>query len=157
MKFAKYLHKELIFLGLPCNSKEETTEFLTEALCNYYKLPYKKEILHDIEEREKMKSTGLGNGLAVPHGRVELLDRLYVAFAISDKGIEWQAEDNEPVHYIFFIIGPTKLEKEYLEALGDISRIMIRHDVREGMHNVKKPEEVIQIIKKSGTRHRRRD
>lgn len=157
MKFAKYLHKELIFLELLCKSKEETIEFLTEALCNYYKLPYKNEILHDIMEREKAKSTGLGNGLAVPHGRTDLADKLYVVFGRSDKGIEWCSVDNKPAHYIFFIVGPSRLAKEYLETLGDISRIMIRHDVREGMHNVKKPEEVIQIIKKSGTRHRRRD
>lgn len=156
MKFARYLHKELVFLRLSCSSKEETIEYLTEMLCNYYKLPYKKEILHDITEREKVKSTGLGNGLAVPHGRVDLLDRLYVAFARPDKGIEWQAMDNQPVHYIFYIIGPTKLEKEYLEALGDISRIMMRHDVREGIHTAKKAEEAITLIKKSGVRHGKR-
>lgn len=157
MKFAKYLHKELVFLGLSCSSKEETIKYLTDALCNYYKLPYRKEILHDIIEREKVKSTGLGNGLAVPHGRVDLLDRLYVAFARSDKGIEWQAMDNKPVHYIFFIVGPTKLENEYLEALGDISRIMMRHDVREGIHTARKAEETITLIKKSGIRHDKRE
>lgn len=156
MRFAKYLHKELIFLNLNCNSKKEVIEFLAVALCDYYKLPYKKEILDDIMERERLKSTGLGNGLAVPHGRVELLERLYVAFALSDKGIEWQAVDNNPVHYIFFIVGPTKLEKEYLEALGDISRIMLRHDVREGIHTAKKAEEAISIIKGSGVRHGKR-
>lgn len=156
MKFARYLHNELIFFGLPCNSKEESVRYLTEAVCNYYKLPYKDEILYDVMKREKIKSTGLGNGLAILHGRVELLDRLYVAFARADKGIEWQAVDNNPVHYIFFIVGPTKLEREYLEALGDISRIMLRHDVREGIHTAKKAEEAIAIIKESGVRHGKR-
>lgn len=156
MKFAGYLHKELIFLGLSCNSKRETTEYLTKALCNFYKLPYKEEILSDVVKREKIKSTGLGNGLAVLHGRTDLVDRLYVAFGRSDKGIDWGSVDNKPVHYIFFIVCPTKLENEYLEALGDISRIMIRHDVRESIHAAKKPEEVIQIIKESGIRHKKR-
>lgn len=156
MKFAKYLHKELVFLGLSSGTKEEAIGYLTEAVCNYYKLPCEKEILHDVLEREKMKSTALGNRLAIPHGRVELLERLYIAFARSDKGIEWQAIDNKPVHYIFFIVGPIKLENEYLEALGDISRIMMRHDVREEIHLAEKEENVIEIIKKSGIRHMKR-
>lgn len=156
MKFAKYLNKKLIFLNLPCSSKEEAVEFLTQALCDYYKLPYKEEILLDVLQREKVKSTGLGNGLAVPHGRTDLVDKLYVLFARSDKGIDWSSVDNKPAHYIFYIVGPSKLAKEYLETLGNISRVMVRHDVREGIHIAKMPEEVISIIKKSGVRHRKR-
>lgn len=156
MKIARYLNKKLIFLGPPCNTKKEIIEYLINAVCDYYKLPYKKEILHDVIKREEIKSTGLGGGLAVPNGRTSLLDKLYVAFARSDKGIDWSSIDSKPVHYIFFIIGPARLENEYLETLGDISRIMIRHDVREGIHIAKKPEEVMEIIKESGIRHKKR-
>lgn len=156
MKFAGYLRKEMIFLGLPCNSKKDAIEYLAGKLCDYYKLSYKREVLHDVIERENIKSTGLGHGFAVLHGRTELADRLYAAFGRSDEGIDWGSIDNKPVHYMFFIVGPTKLEEQYLEALGDISRIMVRHDVREGIHNAKKPKEVIRIIKESGTRHEKR-
>lgn len=156
MKFARYLRKELIFLNLDCTSKEKTLMFLTEALCNYYKLPYKDEILCDAFRREEVKSTGLGNGLAIPHCRTDLVDNLYVLFARSDEGIEWASNDDKPVHYIFYIVSPTRLEKEYLEVLGDISRVMSRYDVREAIKIAKKPGEVIQIIKKSGVRRKKR-
>lgn len=156
MKFAKYLHKELVFLNLNCKSKDELLDFLTKEVCAFYKLSGKDQILCDITKRENIKSTGLGKGLAIAHGREECMDRLYVAFARCDNGIDWSSVDNKPVRYIFFIVGPTKLENEYLEALSDISRIMVRHDIREGIHNAKDPEEVIRIIKDSGIRHEKR-
>lgn len=156
MKLAKYLKKELVFLNLPYISKEEVIGYLTKALCNHYKLSCKEEIMQDIMKRENIKSTGLGKGLAIPHGRTDLLSELYVAFARSEKGIDWSSIDNKPVHFIFFIVGPSRLEKEYLETLGGISRIMIRHDVIREISTVKEPEEVIQIIKKSGVRHMKR-
>jgi mannitol/fructose-specific phosphotransferase system IIA component (Ntr-type) len=157
VKFAQYLHEELIFLNMPCGSKEKTITYLAQELCKYYKLSYLDEVLQDVHSREKIKSTGLGKGLAIPHGRVESADRLYIAFGLCEKGIEWDSVDDEDVHYIFFIIGPSKLENEYLEALGDISRIMIRHDIKEGIHHAKSAQEVIDLIKESGIRHGNRD
>lgn len=153
MKFAEYLHKELIFLNPPCLSKRDTIEYLTNKLSDHYGLPYRNRILEDVLEREKVKSTGLGKGLAIPHGRVEFADKLYTAFARCDNGIEWESADKESVEYIFFIVGSSKLEKEYLEILGDICRIMIRHDVKEKVKCAKTPEEVIEVIKASGVRH----
>lgn len=156
MKFAKYLNKELIFLNLLYRSKEEVIRYLTQVLCSYYKLSCEEEILQDVMKRENVKSTGLGKGLAIPHGRTDLLSELYVVFARSSEGIDWSSVDNKPVHYIFFIVGPSRLEKEYLETLGDISRIMMRHDVIGGISTAKEPQDVIQIIKKSGIRHKKR-
>lgn len=156
MKFAIYLHKELIFLKLDCETKESVLQYLTEKLCDYYRLTCKQEILHDIKQRENIKSTGLGQGLAIPHGRTELVNRLYVVYAYSEKGIEWFSEDKQPVHFIFLIVGPAFLEKEYLGALSDISRIMIRHDVKDAVRNAKTPEDIISVIKQSGIREGKR-
>lgn len=153
MKFAKYLHEELIFLDLPYHTKSEVIECLVHVICKYYNLPIEKEILKDVWERESIKSTGLGKGLAIPHARIDTTDRFYIAFAHSEQGVDWGSIDNKPVHYIFFIVGPTKLEEEYLEALSDISRIMIRQEVREGVHHAQTPSEVISIIRESGTRN----
>lgn len=156
MKFAKLLHRDVVFLDLPCSTKESAIEFMAKKMCGYYNISYQSELARDVLDREQVKSTGLGNGLAVPHGRTDLVDKLYVLFARSLKGIEWNAPDGQPAHYIFFIIGPSKLAKEYLETLGDISRIMIRHEIRDGIHNAETPDEIINIIRKSGARHKRR-
>lgn len=152
MKLAEYLDKKLIFLDVPYSTKDGLIEFLTHAVCKYYNISEKNKILSDVKERENAKSTGLGKGLAIAHGREESMERMYVAFARSAKGIEWASIDTEPVHYIFFIIGPSKLESEYLKALSDISRIMMRHDVRETVGTAKDPVEIIKIVKDSGTR-----
>jgi PTS system fructose-specific IIA component/PTS system nitrogen regulatory IIA component len=157
MKFAQYLHEELIFLDIPSKTKDEATLFLSNAMCEYYQISASDRIICYVRQREAVKSTGIGKGLAIAHAREETMDKLYVAFARSDKGIEWDSVDKELVHYIFFIVGPTKLESDYLEILSDISRIMLRHDVREGIHNAKSPIEVINIIKNSGVRHKHRE
>ena len=156
MKFARFLHPEIVFLDLPCRDKKGTIEFMAEKLCCYYDISHKDELIRDVLDREQIRSTGLGNGLAVPHGRTDLVDNLYVLVARSMKGIEWDAPDGKAAHYIFFIIGPSKLAREYLEALGDISRIMVRHEIREGIHKAKTAGEIIDIIRRSGARHKKR-
>ena len=156
MKFAKDLKTELIFLDLRCSSKSEVLEYLARALCGCHGLSCVKDIIADVSEREKIKSTEMGRGLAVPHARTDLVDKLCVAFARLEQGVDWGSTDGRPVRYVFFITGPSRLEKEYLEALSDISRIMIRHDVIGAIDKAKNPEEIIDIIKKSGIRHGKR-
>lgn len=156
MKFSRYLKKELIFLKLPFRTRDEVIKYLTGELCKFYKLSCEKEIVENVIEREKIKSTGLTSGLAVPHGRVELVDRLYVVFGRSTRGVDWGSGDGKPTHYIFLVVGPNRLAKEYLDMLGQISRVMMRHDVREAVKHARQPQEAIQTIKASGIRHHKR-
>lgn len=156
MKFIKYLKKELIFMDMPCSTKKEAIRFLASELCKYYKIDRKEEIIDQIFKREEIKSTGMGKNLAVPHGREEFLDKLYIVFARSENGIDWGAHDGKKVNCIFLIIGPNKLAKEYLETLGDISRIMMRSDVREGLIHTKTPDDIIDLIKKAKKRKKKR-
>lgn len=156
MKFARNLNKKLIFLHVNFHAKEEAIKFLAEELCRYHKIPYEKDIITSVIEREKISSTGLDGGLAVPHGRIEVVDKLYVVFGRSTRGIDWGSCDGKLVHYMFLVVGPNKLAKEYLEMLGQISRVMLRHDVKEAIRHATESEEVIEIIKTSGIRHHKR-
>ena len=156
MRFARYLKKELIFLKLPYRTKRKVIECLTEELCDFYKLSCKKEIIKNVIEREKVKSTGLTSGLAVPHARTDLVDKLYVSFGRSRRGIKWKSSDGKLTHYIFLVIGPNRLVKEYLDVLSQVSRIMMRRYVRETVKYAKDPQDVIQAIRASGIRHHKR-
>jgi len=152
MKFADYLCEDLIFLDACFSSKEEAIEYLTGELCRYYNLNHHKEMLNDICKRENLKSTGLGKRLALPHGRTDLADKLYIVFARCDNGVDWRSIDGLPVNFVFLIVGPARLETEYLQVLGDISRIMIRHEVVESLRKARNAKEIIKIIKDSGIR-----
>lgn len=156
MKFTRYLKKELIFLKLPYRTKRQAINYLTKELCDFYKLSCKKEIIKNVIEREKLKSTGLTSGLAVPHGRTDLVSKLYVSFGRSSRGIKWKSSDGKPAHYIFLMVGPNRLVKEYLDVLSQVSRIMMRRHVRETVKHAKDPQDVIQAIKASGIRHHKR-
>lgn len=157
MKLGYYLHKDLMFLRLPTTRKERVIEYMVDKLCERsLDKSYREDFFNALVEREKQGSTGLGRGVAVPHIRIDTLDRLYVVFARSRKGIDWHALDGKKVHFVFLIIGPSRLEKEYLILLAQISRIVLRRELRKLLLLSNSPEEIIKRIKESKLRHRRR-
>jgi len=155
MKISLYLKKELVFLDLPYTSKRKIIKYLAGKLCSFYNLSCEKEIIANVMMREKVKDTNLGRGLAVAHSRVDLVDKLYMAFGRSDKGVNWGRKDAGLVHYIFLVAGPNRLVNEYLDVLAQISRIMLRHNVIDIIKYTGDPQAVIQAISLSRIRHRK--
>ncbi|MFL6734883.1 MAG: PTS sugar transporter subunit IIA [Sphingomicrobium sp.] len=85
------------------------------------------EILASVSEREKLGSTGFGNGVAIPHGKIENLDRIYCLFARLAEPIDYKAIDARPVDLVFLLLSPPGAGGEHLKALAAISRVT-RHD-----------------------------
>jgi len=156
LKIAEYLHEQLMFLDMPSRTKTEAMKFLAKKFCAYYDLHCQEELSSSILEREKIESTGLGRGLAVPHGRTELVDKLYVVFGRSAAGLDWQASDGQLAHYIFLVIGPSRLINEYLDILSQIGKVAMRQSVREVLLKARKPVEIIEAVRGSGVRHHKR-
>ena len=81
-------------------------------------------------EREKKLSTGLGHGVAFAHGKTDAVDSLYVALGISREGIEYEALDKKPVHFLFIVANPVDGHMEYLKLISGLSRILRNRDFR---------------------------
>jgi mannitol/fructose-specific phosphotransferase system IIA component (Ntr-type) len=78
-----------------------------------------------LERRESLGSTGIGAGVAIPHCRTQLVGRLRVLFGRSASGIEWEAIDHRPVHYVFLLVAPPiEVSNDYLPVLGRIAQLM---------------------------------
>ncbi|NPE31995.1 PTS sugar transporter subunit IIA [Methanococcoides sp. SA1] len=83
-----------------------------------------------VVERENKLSTGLGHGVAFAHGKTDSVDTLYVALGISRKGIEYEALDRKPVHFLFIVANPVDGHLEYLKLISGLSRILRNRDFR---------------------------
>ena len=75
-------------------------------------------------EREQLGSTGVGNGVAIPHGKLNGLEQCLVCFGRSSKGIGFEAKDNKPVHLVVMILSPPGMAEEYLQTLARVSKLM---------------------------------
>ena len=120
---------------------------MTEKLCESNALSPANEILDALLERERERSTGIERGLAVPHCRTKVVDRMYIAIAILRDGIDWGSLDEQPTHFIFLVVGPTNRPEQYLKLLSQISRLMKSDSTREKLSNAKTPTEVIEILR----------
>ena len=100
----------------------------------------------DILRREKNLSTGMENGLAIPHAKSDSVDRLVVAFGIHPKGIDFESLDGKPAHFIFLVMSPRDTSGPHIQALARIARFLKDEQVREKLSNVKSDDEVFTII-----------
>lgn len=120
--FKELLKPERVILNLTSTKKEE----VLEELVNVLDLPEdkKKIVLETLKKREQIGSTGIGKGIAIPHCRSAVLDRVYLVVGRSKEGIDFDAIDGKPVH-IFFLLcaSPRDPESRYLITLGKIAQI----------------------------------
>jgi len=101
------------------------------------------EVIH---ARERLESTAIGDGIAIPHGRWEGVRHIAVAFARSASGVEFEAEDGQPVHLIFMIAAPKDATREYLQAVAKIARFLKMKELRVELSNASTPADVLKAI-----------
>ena len=121
------LSKEAIILEMKATSKESALRELAGVAATQCGR-FTEEILYNVLlEREAVGSTGVGNGVAIPHGKIAGLDSILVCFGRSREGVDFDAIDNRPVHLFVLLLSPAATATEYLRALAGISR-MLKHD-----------------------------
>lgn len=107
----------------------------------------KDEVRRVLEARESLLSTGVGSGVAIPHGRIAGLDRFVGALAIQRSGVEFAAIDDEPVSILFSFVGPDGAAGEHLKCLARISRFLRGEEVRRRLFEATSPEAVLAIVR----------
>ncbi len=139
-----FLDEKKIVFNPPSGSKEEILRFLLEK----GGVGERENILEKLMVRENLESTGIGNGIAIPHARCDDVDELTVICGISRDGIDFDALDGKPVYVIFLIVSPDKNKSLYLRVLANISRLLRHTPVRDELIRARNPKEAIEIIKK---------
>jgi len=105
-------------------------------------------IFKTIWEREKLSSTGIENGVAVPHGKIPGIKNFYLIIGISKNGIDFQSIDKKLTNIIFLLLSPETSTDEHLKLLAEICDIMSIEKVRDNINKMNKPEEIIKILNK---------
>ena len=147
MKIMEFLDKRAIKVGLNATEKEDVLRELVDILAEVKDIGDKKSILRALIERESLGSTGIGQGIAIPHGKTERVGELVAVMGISHKGINFEALDGEPVYIFFLLVAPKETAGPHLKALAQISRLLRDAYFCELLKRCKTSEEVYNLIK----------
>jgi fructose-specific phosphotransferase system IIA component len=151
MKITRYLKPAQISLELNAADKRSALESLLKILVDTGGIPKDKteELLKSLIEREAQASTGLGYGVALPHVKTNVVDKIQIAFGRSAKGIDFEALDGNPAHFFFLILAPINEVSEHLKVLSLISFLMKDKNNRHSLLRAKTPEEIFRILDKT--------
>ncbi|MFQ6091315.1 MAG: PTS sugar transporter subunit IIA [bacterium] len=148
---ASLFEENLFVPHLKAQTKEEVLIELVDLLVSHTKIKDKEIVLEMLRQRESLGSTGIGKGIAIPHGRSLASTKLIIVFGKSDRGIEFEAMDGGRVHLIFMIIAPPQDPQNlYLVVLGKLVEMLRRKKVRDGLLRANTFQEFKNIIEGGG-------
>jgi len=146
MKILDILNENCIIPELRSQNKREVLEELTGALLNFKANLDKEALVEVLLERERLGSTGIGDGIAIPHGKIQDLDELILSFGRSTRGIEFDSMDGRPTHLFFLLIAPENSAGIHLRALAKISRLLKSAHFRQRLMEAGNREGIFQVI-----------
>ena len=147
MKISEILDKRAIKLGLTAIKKEDVLKELVSSLAQIEDIGDEKNLLKVLLEREKLGSTGIGQGIAIPHGKTDKVNRLVAVLGISKSGVDFDALDGEAVYIFILLVAPKDSAGPHLKALAQISRLLRDSYFCELLRKCKTEQEVFDLIK----------
>lgn len=147
MKISDILDESVVRVKLKGKSKDEAINEMIAIVNQSNKITDIEKVRDAIFEREKIMSTGVGNGFAIPHGKCDAVLDIVAAFAITEAPIDYESLDEQPVSLIFLLIGKDSMVGPHIKLLSRISRLMNKEDFRKKLLSATTPKEVIEIFK----------
>ena len=152
MKLSELFNEHNVFLDVEPDSKNELLERILRELDDKKLIKDFDHVLRDVVEREKVMSTGIGNGVAIPHAYTDGVDRLVSAFFRTSEGVDFDALDGEDVNLFFIILGPKASRRDHIKVLARISRLLNHGSFREELRKTSDIEGVLNVFKRFGDR-----
>jgi mannitol/fructose-specific phosphotransferase system IIA component (Ntr-type) len=143
------LSVERIRIPLLAQTKDELLRELVDICADGNSIEDRDDVLRAVREREAVLSTGIGNGVAIPHGKSAAVDGLRIAAGRSAEPVEFDALDGEPVSLFFLLVGPESAAGPHIKALSRISRLVRRDEVRLRLIGATSPEEFLQALQEA--------
>jgi PTS system fructose-specific IIC component len=140
MRLSELLNADAVTLKLKARAKREALVELVGVLEAAHGFSSQGEILDRVLRREAMMTTGIGNGLAIPHGKARSVDRMAAAVAVVPEGLDWESEDGQPVTLIVMFVSPEQATTLHVRALANLSRLLKEESVRTSLRTAKSPE-----------------
>lgn len=146
MKILDILDKKLIIPQLASKNKEGVLRELVHVLSQVEKQVNEERLIEVLLERESLGSTGIGDGVAIPHGKSKEVKKILASFGRSLPGMDFQSLDGKPTHLFFLLIAPEDSAGMHLKALAQISRLMKDQTFRKRLMDAHSAEEIYSLF-----------
>ncbi len=148
MKVSELLNPGVIIADLKGNKKEEVINELIDLFKEDSRVQDVEKVRSAVLDREKIMSTGVGKGFAIPHGKTNSITDIIAAFGKTKNPVDYDALDNQPVHLVFLLVGKDNLVSKHIKLLSRISRMMNKDDFRNRLLEAGSSEEILDIFNK---------
>jgi PTS system nitrogen regulatory IIA component len=145
MTLTDLLSPEAVISPLRANSKKQALLELSQHAASLTGLP-ERELYESLLQRERLGSTGIGDGIAIPHGRMAGIGRLVGLFARLDKPIDFEALDGQPVDIVFVLIAPEGAGADHLKALARVARVLRNQAVLDQVRKIRDPAMIYALL-----------
>lgn len=146
MKISDLLNAQNIIPSLKAESKDDALRQMVDALQRSVGFDISEKAYHAVMERENIMSTGVGKGLAIPHGRVNGITTNYAAFSCLNEPIDYGSIDGKEVSMIFMLVGPETQNSLHIKLLSRISRLMNNDEFRESLKSATTAEQMLDLF-----------
>lgn len=153
MHLSELLNPQAINTQLRSRDKREAIAELVVLAEKAHGLSTGGEILDRVLKRESMMSTGIGSGVAIPHGKARSVSRLIAACGVSRHGIEFGAPDGEPATLFILLVSPEDVGGPHVKVLANVSRLLKEESVRESLKNTASPEQFLTMLQEAEAKY----
>jgi len=153
MKLLDFLQRERIVPCLNARDKQGVLAELTEVLVSTGTIRSGREAVQVLLEREKLGSTGIGEGIAIPHGKLKELKDVVAVFGRSQDGVDFDSMDGAPVHLFFLLMAPENSASTHLKALARISRLLKDRGFREELLQAGSQDSLFEIVSREDEKY----
>ncbi len=152
MKLNDILVREACIVDMKARTKKEALRELSEVLAGSVKGLDAAGLLDMLLEREKLGTTAMGDGIAIPHARIEALDRLLASFGRSRRGVDFDSVDGKPTHLFFLLVAPGREGSAHLLTLARLSRLLSSPEFRSKLLDVESNDDLFRVLEEEESR-----
>jgi PTS system nitrogen regulatory IIA component len=146
MNLLDILSAKSTVVGLEGETKEDIITELVDSLEIGEVISDRDKVLEAVLEREKIMSTGIGDGIAIPHGKSDAVIKLAAALGTQRRGVDFEALDGEPAYVFFLLVSPVNVSGPHIKALARISRLLKNDDFKKRLVAASTTEEIVSVI-----------
>ena len=146
MTLLDILSADSTLVDLKGETKEDIIAELVDTLAVGDAISDRDKVLQAVLEREKIMSTGIGDGIAIPHGKSDAVEKLVAALGTQRRGVDFEALDGEPAYVFFLLVSPANVSGPHIKALARISRLLKNDDFKKKLIAAETAAEIIEII-----------
>ena len=153
MKLTDILVREACIIDMKARTKKEALRELSQGLTAEVKNLDAAGLLDMLLEREKLGTTAMGDGIAIPHARIESLDRLLASFGRSRQGVDFDSVDGRLTHLFFLLVAPGKEGSAHLLTLARLSRLLASSEFRSKLLEIESCDDLFRVLEEEESRH----